>query len=49
MEYAKASGLRGFTADVLCENKKMLAVFERSGCKITKKLASGAFEVVMLF
>ena len=49
MEYAKASGLRGFTADVLCENKKMLAVFEKSGCKITKKLASGAFEVVMLW
>ena len=49
MEYAKASGLRGFTADVLCENKKMLAVFEKSGCKVTKKLATGAFEVVMLF
>jgi RimJ/RimL family protein N-acetyltransferase len=49
MEYAKSSGLRGFTADVLCENEKMLAVFQKSGCKVTKKLASGAFEVVMLF
>lgn len=49
VEYARASGLRGFTADVLCENEAMLAVFEKSGCKITKKVASGVFEVVMLF
>lgn len=49
MEYAKAHGLRGFTADVLCENDKMLRVFEKSGCQITKKAASGAYEIVMLF
>jgi len=49
MEYAKASGLRGFTADVLCENEKMLAVFEKSGCRVTKKVVSGVYEVAMLF
>jgi hypothetical protein len=49
MEYATAHGLRGFTADVLCENQKMLRVFEKSGCQISKMAASGAFEVVMLF
>jgi RimJ/RimL family protein N-acetyltransferase len=49
IEYAQAQGLRGFTADVLCENEKMLRVFEKSGCQISKKVASGAYEIVMLF
>jgi hypothetical protein len=39
----------GNRADVLCENDKMLRVFEKSGCQITKKAASGAYEIVMLF
>jgi hypothetical protein len=41
--------VRGFTADVLCENAKMLAVFERSGCAVSKRIASGAYEIEMLF
>ena len=48
-EYAKAHGLRGFTADVLVENKKMLQVFENSGCRVSKKVVSGDYEIVMLF
>jgi RimJ/RimL family protein N-acetyltransferase len=49
IEYGRTKGLRGFTADVLCENKSMLAVFEKSGCEITKRVISGAYEVVLLF
>lgn len=49
IEYARARGVRGFTADVLCENAKMLAVFERSGCAVSKRIASGAYEIEMLF
>ena len=48
-EYAKAHGLRGFTADVLVENKKMLRVFENSGCRVSKKVVYGDYEIVMLF
>lgn len=49
MEYARRQGLRGFTADVLSENKPMLRVFEKSGAKIETKLESGVFEVTLLF
>jgi acyl-CoA hydrolase/GNAT superfamily N-acetyltransferase len=48
-DYARARGLRGFTADVLCENEKMLRVLEKGGFKVSKKVVSGTFEVVMLF
>jgi acyl-CoA hydrolase/RimJ/RimL family protein N-acetyltransferase len=47
-EVARARGLRGFTADVLAANTAMLGVFERSGCRISKRLASGAYEITML-
>ena len=49
MEYARELGLRGFTADVLAENEKMLAVFEKSGCQVDAKASSGVLEVTMLF
>jgi len=49
IEYGRAKGLRGFTADVLCENRGMLAVFEKSGCKLSKRVVSSTFEVIMLF
>jgi acyl-CoA hydrolase/GNAT superfamily N-acetyltransferase len=49
MEYARGLGLRGFTADVLAENEKMLAVFEKSGCQVDAKTSSGVLEVTMLF
>ncbi len=48
-EYARSKGLRGFTADVMAENKKMLGLIEKSGCQITKSLSSGVYEVKMLF
>jgi len=49
IEYARSLGLRGFTADVLTENEKMLAVFKKSGCQVEAKVSSGVFEVTMLF
>ena len=49
IEYAKEHGLRGFRADVLTENAKMLRVFENSGCQISKQIVSGSYEIEMLF
>ncbi len=48
-EYARARGLRGFTADVLLTNTAMLRVFERSGLDITKRAERGSYELTMLF
>lgn len=48
-EYAKNHGVRGFSADVLSENERMLGVFEKSGCRISKRVVSGTYEVEMLF
>jgi len=49
IEYARAHGVRGFTADVLATNSAMLAVFRRSGCNMKTRLVDGAYEVQMLF
>ena len=50
IEYARANGIRGFTADVLASNKRMLAVLERSGLEISRQLpVRGAYEIVMRF
>ena len=49
IEYAKAHGVRGFTADVLFGNAAMLAVFRRSGCQVTGHTRDGVVEVQMLF
>ncbi len=49
VEYARGKGLRGFTADVLCDNEAMLAVLAKSGCRIEKRVVSGVYEVTMWF
>jgi acyl-CoA hydrolase/RimJ/RimL family protein N-acetyltransferase len=49
IEYARTHGVRGFTADVLAVNAAMLAVFRRSGCRMTSRLVDGAYEVELLF
>jgi len=49
VEYARGRGLRGFTADVLCDNEAMLAVLAKSGCRIETRVASGVSEVTMWF
>jgi len=45
IEYARAHGVRGLTADVLAENAPMLEVFRRSGLRMESRIESGAFEV----
>jgi len=49
IEYARAHGVRGFTADVLVVNSPMLAVFRRSGCRMTTRLVDDTYEVQLLF
>jgi acyl-CoA hydrolase/RimJ/RimL family protein N-acetyltransferase len=48
-EYARAHGVRGFTADVLAENAPMLAVFRKAGLRMESHLDSGSFEVHLHF
>lgn len=47
--YARDQQIRGLKADVLAQNKPMLKVFEASGCDVSTRLDSGAYEVTMLF
>ncbi len=48
MEYAKSKGIRGFTADVLFENKAMLKLAGKCG-KVQMRLVHEAYEVEMMF
>ena len=47
-EYAKSKGLRGFTAEVLSENQKMLKLAQGS-FNASMELSSGVYEITMLF
>src|SRR5262249_45287904 len=49
IEYARAHGVRGFTADVLSDNAAMLTVFRRSGCRLTSHVSDGVVEMKLLF
>jgi acyl-CoA hydrolase/RimJ/RimL family protein N-acetyltransferase len=46
---AKRQGLRGFTAEVLAENRPMLHVFNKMGFDMEKELSSGIYELSMSF
>jgi acyl-CoA hydrolase/GNAT superfamily N-acetyltransferase len=46
---AKRQGLRGFTAELLLENKPMLHVFEKMGFDMHKRVSSGVYELQMTF
>lgn len=48
-EYARSKGLRGFTAQILPENKKMLALIKRVSNQVTTRYADGCFEVKAIF
>ena len=48
VEYAKSKGLRGFTADILSENKAMLTLAKKCGT-VTMRHSHGAYEVEMVF
>lgn len=47
--YARLSGVRGFTASVLPQNRAMLAVLERAGTRMRTRVESGVYEIVMEF
>jgi GNAT superfamily N-acetyltransferase len=48
-ELGRDRGVAGFTADVLVENGRMLAVFNKSGLKVETRLAGGVYNVRMTF
>ncbi len=47
MEYARFKGLRGFTAEVLVENKRMMKLIQKSGCSVSTRCSSGVNEINM--
>ena len=48
-EYAQSRGVRGFRADVLMGNTRMMRVFKRAGHQLSVKTSAGISEVTMLF
>lgn len=46
---AKKSGLHGFTAEVLMDNKSMLMLFEKMGFTIERRAEAGVYELKMSF
>ena len=49
MRIARRNGIRGFTAEVLTENKPMQAVINKSNCKVSSKLAGNVYSYEMDF
>jgi GNAT superfamily N-acetyltransferase len=48
-EIGKARGLKGFTANVLTTNGRMLGVFNKSGLRVSTSMESGVYNVVAFF
>ena len=49
MRVARRNGIRGFTAEVLTDNKSMQAVINKSNCKIKSKLSGNVYSYEMDF
>lgn len=49
IELAKAQGLKGFTAEVLVSNGRMLSLFKHSGLRVVDELHAGVHRLVMPF
>ncbi|HEU5214251.1 MAG TPA: GNAT family N-acetyltransferase [Gaiellaceae bacterium] len=49
VEYAQAHGVRGFTADVMLSNSRMLHVFRHGGHEVSVTTEGGISEVTMIF
>jgi acyl-CoA hydrolase/RimJ/RimL family protein N-acetyltransferase len=49
IKIAKASGISGFTAEVLRNNKRMQAVFNHSGCKVQSMVEEGVYSFIIDF
>jgi RimJ/RimL family protein N-acetyltransferase len=48
-EYAKSKGIKGFKADILCENTAMFKLAKKCGARVTSRLDGDVYEVEMLF
>ena len=48
-EIARQHGITGFTADVLADNKKMLAVFHGSAHEVSSRLHEGVYSLKIPF
>ncbi len=48
-EAARRNGIRGFTAEVLTDNKSMQAVINKSNCKIKSRLGGNVYSYEMDF
>jgi GNAT superfamily N-acetyltransferase len=48
-ELGRDRGVLGFTADVLLENGRMLAIFNKSGLRVETRLEAGVYSVKMRF
>ena len=46
---ARRNGIRGFTAEVLVENKPMQAVINKSNTKVSSKVGTGVVSFEMAF
>jgi RimJ/RimL family protein N-acetyltransferase len=49
VEYARSHGVRGFTADVMLSNSRMLRVFHKGDHEVDVITESGISEVTMIF
>ncbi len=49
VKIARRNGIRGFTAEVLSQNKPMQSVFDQSNCKTRSSLAEGVYSYELLF
>jgi hypothetical protein len=49
MRIARRNGIRGFTAEVLNDNKPMQSVFNNSNCKINTKFTGNVISYQMAF
>jgi len=49
MAIGRARGLHGFVADVLAQNRSMLAIFHKSGLAVTSKVSEGVCHLTMTF
>ncbi|MEW6071326.1 MAG: GNAT family N-acetyltransferase [Planctomycetota bacterium] len=49
LHQAQANGIRGFTANVLFENRVMMHLFQRSGLEISSSLEDGVYRLRMPF
>lgn len=47
ISFARAAGVRAFTADVLAENKAMMQLFRSSGLEMDAHTSQGVTEVVL--